>query len=97
MQIIQPTTEVHVHGGFYSGNGRDGIRFGTVGGSPTNFSAIGARCGPWGGFGANTGFGINVTTAAATNYIIAHNNTQGNTTGGLNDLGVVPKIVGPNL
>lgn len=83
------TLNVHVKGGEFAQNGRDGIRFASV----TDFSCIGARSGNTAGLTGNVGWGLNINNAASTNYRYGFMDTRGNTAGGINDLGVAPKGV----
>ena len=91
------TSNIHIKGGEYAQNGRDGIRMGSGTGSPTAWSVIGVRSGDTGAFTGNTGWGLNVTTNLATNYRVLDNDFRGNTAGALTDSGTPPKIVLNNL
>jgi hypothetical protein len=91
------TTNVHILGGQFAQNGRDGIRFGSASVALTDFSAIGVRSGNSGGLTGNVGWGINVTLVGSNNYRILNNDLRGNTAGALQDTGVTPKVVSNNL
>jgi hypothetical protein len=82
--------DVNILGGAFSNN-RDGIRVGDGVTGVTDFAVHGIRA------TGNTGWGINVTLAACTNYRLLDNDDRGNTAGPIQDLGVVPKIVANNL
>jgi hypothetical protein len=82
--------DVQVLGGEYSNN-RDGIRFGDGAVGVTDFSVIGIR-----GTG-NTGYAVNVSVAACTNYRVLDNDGRGNGIANIFDAGVAPKVVANNL
>lgn len=88
------TNNIIVTGSIASGNGRFGLGFA---GAAQRFTVIGNRLGPSGDFGGNA-FGVWVENLASNNYMIAHNNANGNTTAAISDSGTgVNKIVANNL
>jgi len=52
-----------------------------------DFTILGNRLGPAVGFGPNGGYAVDVVVGASDHYVIQHNRSSGNTTGGIHDLG----------
>jgi hypothetical protein len=79
--------DIHINGGIYGGNGGastntfDGIKIDTSG----KFSIQSIQAGPTEGSSAHQKYGIEITNAAADNFLIIGNDLRGNSTGGLSN------------
>lgn len=75
------TTNVHLRGGAFAGNG--GAGFSTAA-NVTDFSVQGVRLGNSHGFSGNA-YGIFITSGAGANFSLINNDVRGNTTAGISD------------
>jgi hypothetical protein len=91
--VASGAADINILGGLFGGN-VNGITFDTA---VTEFSVVGASSGNYGGFGANSSYGVEVG-ANTNSFIITNCRLRGNTVGGFGDGGsLTNKVVTNNL